>query len=210
MVLVLLIIGIISIIDLAVAATAYSIDVTYDPKQKTLVGVEEVTFTADSPTAYFFLLANLGQEENPFSSSRTIDDLYPQGFEPASTTIETVEMLQPQSDKTLPFRLLSLPPAIQTFSLQHTVLAVDLPAVQNQTITLRIRFSTRIPRTTAGDQGIEQEILTWRFGWYPLLAHDQPCWNEQNEILSSESAEGFPFEFPVADYSATIALPASY
>ncbi len=81
MVLVLLIIGISSIIDLTVsAATAYSIDVTYDPKQKTLIGVEEVTFTADSPTAYFFLLANLGQEENPFSGTRTIDDLYPQGF----------------------------------------------------------------------------------------------------------------------------------
>ena len=211
MVLVLLIIGISSIIDLTVsAATAYSIDVTYDPKQKTLVGVEEVTFTADSPTAYFFLLANLGQEENPFSSNRTIDDLYPQGFEPASTTVETVEMLRPQGDETLPFRFLSLPYALQTFSLQHTVLAVDLPAAQNQTITLRIRFSTLIPRTTAGDQGIEQEILTWRFGWYPLLAHDQPRWNEQNEILSSESAEGFPFEFSVADYSVTIALPASY
>jgi len=210
MVLVLLIIGIISIIDFTVSATTYSIEVTYNPEQKILVGVEEVTFTVDSSTAYFFLLANLGREENPFSSSRAIDDLYRQGFEPASTTIDTVEMLQPQSDKTLPFRFLSLPHAIQTFSLQHTVLAVDLPLAENQTITLRIRFSTHIPRITNGDQGIEQEILTWRFGWYPLLAHDQPHWNEQNEVLLSKSTEGFPLEFPAADYSVTIALPTKY
>ncbi len=210
MVLVLLIIGIISIIDFTVSATTYSIEVTYDPEQKILVGVEEVTFTVDSSTAYFFLLANLGREENPFSSSRAIDNLYAQGFEPASTTIDTVEMLQPQSDKTLPFRFLSLPHAIQTFSLQHTVLAVDLPLAENQTITLRIRFSTHIPRITTGDQGIEQQILTWRFGWYPLLAHDQPQWNEQNEVLLSKSTEGFPLEFPAADYSVTITLPTKY
>jgi hypothetical protein len=191
---------------LGVAGVRYDVEATLDMKERSLRGVAKVAFAADSGTkcAYFLLLANLAREENPFLSDREVDSAYVRGFEPASTWIESVEAVQTEGTVVLPFQLLSLPPALQTYSLAETVLAVDLP--QTGASTLCIRFTTEIPHITLGDQGITQGVLTWRIGWYPLLL-PQEGWCENDGRLEACSGEGFPLTFLSAEYTARIWLP---
>lgn len=150
---------------LAAAATSCAVQATFDPDVRTLRGVEEISVESQYDTVYFLLLANLDKERNPFLSARTIDDSYEAGFEPSSTVIESVDAVQTDGAVRLPFRLLAMPPALQTYSLEETVLAVDLPPVQTSSLVLRIAFATHVPRLLGADQGINQGILTWRFGW---------------------------------------------
>lgn len=192
------------------AGASYTLEVNLNFQERTLSGVEEVTFTAESARAYFLLLANLEQEKNPFLSERAIDARYEAGFESSSTTIESVEAVLDEEAVALPFRLLSLPPAFQTYSLNESVLAVDLPEVTSEEVMLLIRFTTQIPRLTTGDQGIDQEILTWRFGWYPLLLPRQGEWIEEDGVLQLRSGEVFPLELPAAGYKAQITIPEGY
>ncbi|MEA3355922.1 MAG: hypothetical protein U9Q23_01065, partial [Candidatus Bipolaricaulota bacterium] len=71
-------------------ATDYELNVNFDPIEKRLEGVEEVSIVPQTPTAYFLLLGNLARERNPFLDDRGIDESYPNGFEATSTTIEKV------------------------------------------------------------------------------------------------------------------------
>jgi len=181
------------------------LDVQIDLESRTLEGVQEVAFDADRASAYFLLLANLAEERNPYLSDRLIDARYPAGFEPASIDIESVESVQSDGVTALPFRTLGLPPAFQTYSLQHAGLAVDLPDGTEGRITLRIRFVTQIPRLATGDQGLDRGILTWRFGWYPLLLPHQETWEEVGGILEHPGGP-FPLEFAAADTAARISI----
>jgi len=192
------------------AATTCVVEATFDPEARTLRGVEEVTVDARVDTAYFLLLANLDRERNPFLGDRTIDERYEAGFEPSSTTIERVEAVQSGSTQSLTFRLLSLPPDWQTYSLDETVLAVDLPPAQTASLVLRIAFWTDIPRLQAADQGIHRGILTWRFGWHPLLLERQGEWVERKGVLGLLSGGTLPVEFPATDYRGAITLPQGY
>lgn len=198
-----------SLSSVASRGTSTAIEVNFDPQQRTLRGVEEITFEAQSRCAYFLLLANLEREKNPFLCDRVIDTRYKFGFEPASTTIEAVEAVQSEGAVALGFRLLTLPPALQTYSLHETILAVDLTQT-GKNVALRIHFTTQIPRLTTGDQEINQGILTWRFGWYPLLLPRQGEWVEEDGVLQLRSGEAFPLEIPASDYSARIGLPQGF
>ncbi|RLE36198.1 hypothetical protein DRJ12_04580, partial [Candidatus Acetothermia bacterium] len=114
-----------------------SFDVKLDPEAHTITGTEDITFTPTDPHLYFLLLANLDREPNPYLSPRVIDQSYPNGFDPSTTTIEKVEMVQSGGNTALPFRLISLPPEFQTYSLAETVLALDLPQTGAE-VTLRL------------------------------------------------------------------------
>ena len=184
---------------------SYNLSVKIDPDQQTIQGYEDVTCTPSGDHVYFLLRGNLNREQNPYSSERTIDATYPWGFDPSSTTIDSVETVQTGSSDALSFRLLSMPPAWQTYSLAGTVLAVDLAG--SDPVTLRVHFTTHVPRMTSGDQGIDRGILTWRFGWNPILLPPDDVWKEANGTLLPPGDE-FPLEIPAANYSAQITVPA--
>jgi hypothetical protein len=194
----------------AAAEIRYDIEATFDAQTRTLRGVAEVTFEPHSERAFFLLLPNLAWERNPFISERALDRDYPHGYDPASIRVERVEQIQGDDKIALPFRFLSLPPAFQTYSLEETVLAVDLPQTADGPQVVRFQFTTQIPRTATGDEGIDDEILTWRIGWYPLLLSPEEAWCENEGRLTPCSDEAFPFSWPAAFYTARIWLPGGF
>jgi len=148
----------------------YDITARYSAERREVEGTLDLTFVPSGATAYLSLLANLGRTANPYIAPRLADAKYPYGFEASSTLVTSVEQVVGEGTAPLAFRLLELPAAWQTYSLEDTVLAIDLDgAVADARITLRIGFVTEAPRTTIGDDGITDGILTWRFGWSPML-----------------------------------------
>jgi hypothetical protein len=194
----------------ATAEIRYDLDVTYDPVARTLCGIVDVTFEPQSEQAFFLLLPNLAREKNPFTSEREMDRNYPHGYEPASVQIERVEWVQSVGTTALSFRLLALPPAVQIYSLEDTVLAVDLPQATGASMVIRFQFTTEVPRRTTGDEEIDEEILTWRMGWYPLLLPPEGRWCEEEGRLAPCSGVAFPFSWPAASYDASIWLPEGF
>jgi len=187
----------------------YSLDVRYDAELRTIEGSFDLQFVPESATAYFSLLANLDAEPNPHMAPRQQDAVYPFGFESARISILSVERVTDTGEEDLPFRLLAMPPSWQTYSLSKTVLAVDLPATTQETpITIRCRFLTEAPRTTMGDQGVTDGILTWRFGWFPMLFPEQSLIVEHDDKIGYAGIESLPLVFPWARLSATITVPA--
>jgi len=184
---------------------SYDLSVKIDIEEQTISGYEDVTCTPEGTHLYFLLLGNLDREQNPYGSERTTDAIYPFGFDPSSTTIDGVETVQSGSSDAVSFRLLSIPPAWQAYSLEESVLAVDLAG--NDPVTLRVHFTTHVPRMVSGDQGIDRDILTWRFGWNPILLPPDQAWKEEDGTLLPPTDE-FPLEIPAADYSARITVPA--
>ncbi|MCK5213383.1 MAG: hypothetical protein KAQ74_05605, partial [Dehalococcoidia bacterium] len=141
--------------------------------------------------------------------------MYPFGFEPARISVLSVKMITGDEAEAVPFRTLSMPPSWQTYSLEDTVLAVDLPNEDSQLhITLRCHFITEAPRTTLGDQGVTDGILTWRFGWFPMLFPEQSLIVEHEGVMGYDAVIGYegkdslPLVFPWAQFSATITIPA--
>ena len=202
---------------LAVPASAAEptcvLDVRYDAEGRRFDGTVELHLVPTGPTVYLSLLANLDREPNPYLSPRTSDARYPFGFEPSETTVIGVERLEDGDASPLPFRTLALPPAWQTYSLDDTVLAIDLPEAApdgDAPVTLRIGFTTKVPRSSIGDQGITKGILTWRFGWYPTLFPAQAEIVEADGRIAYAGREAFPLTFPWCRIEATVTVPGSY
>lgn len=193
----------------ALAAGSVSFNVKIDPEARLISGTEELIFTPSGSRVYFLLLANLDREVNPYLSDRAIDQAYPNGFDPSLTTVEEVEMVQSGGNVALPFRLLSLPPEFQTYSLRETVLALDLPRTGTE-ITLRFRFSTAVPRRAGPDQTENEGVITWRFGWAPLPILPQSDWTEADGVLKYTGEGPYPLLIPALYYSGTIAVPTGY
>ncbi len=191
------------------AAGSVSLNVKIDPEARLISGTEELTFTPDGSRIYFLLLANLDREVNPYLSDRAIDQVYPDGFDPSSTTVEAVEMVQSGGTTALPFRLISLPPEFQTYSLKETVLALDLPRTGTE-ITLRLHFSTVVPRRAGPDQTENEGVITWRFGWAPLPILPQSDWADADGVLKYTGEGAYPLIIPALRYSGTVKVPAGY
>jgi hypothetical protein len=183
-----------------------SLDVRYDPDERKIQGHLDVTVPSPTETVYFALLPNAAREPNPFVSKRMLDSSYPFGFEPARLDVESVKLVESQGETTLSYRLLSLPPTLQTYGLDETVLAVDLTSAGDRP-TIRIRFTTQAPRTSTGDDGVTDEILTWRFGWYPLLLDDQAGITEEAGAIGCGESGSFSFVLPWTELDATISAP---
>lgn len=183
-----------------------SLAVQYDPAKRSIGGRLEVTLTPQTGTVYFLLLPNLASEPNPYVSNRVSDAAYPFGFEPALLTVESVTLAQSPSETALPFRLLAIPPALQTYSLEATILAIDVSTAGDRP-TLRIEFTTEAPRTSSGDGGVTADILTWRFGWYPILLNAQEEIVEEAGTIRYRTSDAFPLVFPRGEMEATVSAP---
>lgn len=192
-----------------IAAGHVEINASIDPSARMISGTETVTFIPHGARAYFLLLANLDRARNPYLSDRMIDQTYPYGFDPSLTMVEQVTMSYGNKEIRLPSTLLSLPPEFQTYSLTDTVLGVDLPQTRSA-ITVHIKFSTKVPRTTAPDQTDNQGVITWRFGWAPLLILPQSDWSDRHGTLVYTGPGSFPLRIPALDYSGRITVPKCY
>ncbi len=187
------------------------LSVQYDAEARTLEGTLEITWVPESDITYFSLLANLGAHANPHLSARHQDATYPYGFEPSRITVLSVERLTSEGATAVPFRLLALPPSWQTYSLEETVLAVDTErADQTESITLRCAFLTDAPRTTRGDEGITDGVLTWRFGWFPTLLPEAARIVENEGVIRYQDSSSFPLVFPWTRLSGTFTVPAGF
>ena len=186
----------------------YDIEASYDAGRREIEGTLDLTFVPAADTAYLSLLANLARTANPYVALRLLDTQYPYGFETSSTLVIGVDRIEGDAATPLDFRLLALPAAWQTYSLEETVLAIDLAHLAQREITLRIRFITEVPRNSLGDDGITEGVLTWRFGWMPLLLPDQAHIVASAGSIAYDNRESFPLLFPLAEYRATIRIPS--
>jgi len=180
-----------------------TIDVAYDPEGRTFDGTLTIALDDAGDTAYFMLLANLMEEENSALSPRSIDALYPWGFEPARTDILGVTGADGAA---LPFRMLAMPASFQTYSLDRAILAVDLDGVA-ASAGIAIEFVTEAPRLADGDNGVTHDVLTWRFGWYPILVPDAAELLETDGGVRYADDRPFPLLFPRVLTQATVAVP---
>ncbi|MBU1048963.1 hypothetical protein KKG90_02950 [Candidatus Bipolaricaulota bacterium] len=190
---------------------AYSLNILYDADARTLEGTFDLQFLPEAKTVYFSLLANLDADPNPYLSPRQQDTVYPYGFEPARISVLTVELITGNEVVPIPFRTLAMPASWQTYSLDDTALAVELPFTESDLgtqVTLRCRFITEAPRTTMGDQGVTDGVLTWRFGWFPMLFPDQARIEVKDGVIGYAGQESLPLVFPWSQLSATITIPA--
>ncbi len=206
------IIGVLALLFAATTVTAagqVTVTATIDPHARTISGTETVTFTPHGKRAYFLLLANLDRHKNPYLSDRMLDQTYPYGFDPASTVVTAVTTTIGGKDVKLASTLIALPPKLQTYSLADTVLAVDLPQTASA-ITVRLQFTTHVPRTTAPDQTDNYGVITWRFGWAPLLIFPQSDWTVDHGTLMYTGPGSFPLYIPARDYAGKITVPADY
>ncbi|MCK5827821.1 hypothetical protein KAH43_04770, partial [Candidatus Bipolaricaulota bacterium] len=187
----------------------YALDILYNADTRTIEGSFDLEFTPEADTVYFSLLANLDSDPNPYVSSRQQDAVYPYGFEPSRITVLAVELLTGNQAEAIAFRTLAMPPSWQTYSLEDTVLAVELPTITLETpITIRCHFITDVPRTTLGDQAVTAGILTWRFGWFPMLFPEQSLIVERDGLIGYEGKTSLPLVFPWVRLSAEITIPA--
>ncbi len=174
-----------------VAGAEIRIAVTFDPKTHELYGAQWIEFAEPKEEAWFVLLANLGQEKNPYVSPLILDSTYVSGFDPAWTRIEAVAW-EP-SGEALEYELLPAPATIQTYSLKDVILRVALPQKPG---TLRLSFRTRFPHVWV-EPGRFGDIYTWRFGWHPIL-------------LPAPPGESFPLVLPFHQYEVELVLPEGW
>ncbi len=187
----------------------YFLQVTLDPEGRVISGTAAVEYTNDSalplPALYFLLMPNYSREPNPYLAPAVLDGSYWNGFEPAWMEVHQVET----SDGTpLQFGLERGPDWFQTYSLDDTVLRVNLPQplASGETATVVIDFTTKFPRITGPDEGLHNGIFTWRFGWSPL------------PVPASELIDGryiaqrpyYKFLMPAALYELELTLPEDY
>ncbi len=189
------------------------VDASYDAEHRRFDGSMELSLLPTTPTIYLSLLANLEREPNPHLSARSSDARYPFGFEVSETTIASVELAGETEAPALAFRTLALPPSWQTYSLDDTVLAIDLPesaAAMSEPITLHIEFVTKVPRHAIGDQGVTAGVLTWRFGWFPTLFPAQDQIVENDGRIAYAGREAFPLTFPWTRLEASLTVPEGF
>ncbi len=175
----------------------------------TLTGKQRLTFTnsfgEELSSVFMFLLPNFGREKNPYLGPRLIDATFVSGFDPSYMEIDSVIQLDEEALRPLQFDLLAAPPAMQTFSLEKTILAIrlDRPLAVGETISIQVSFRTRFPHIKSGDMGHFQRIYTWRFGWHPILTSFQGT--EAEAMLAGKIP--WRFELPAAHHRLTLTLP---
>lgn len=188
----------------------YALEVALSPNRHRLEGRLTIDYVNDSaeaiPAVFFLLLPNYDREPNPYLDPLVRDSGYPQGFDPASLRILSVTDAQGAK---LRYELQEGPAIFQTYSLKDALLRVELPRPlpPGETVTLVIRFSTRFPLTTRGDQGRYRDTFTWRFGWYPIAVPAAEL--VRGEYLAPERPY-YRLALPSALQEVTITVPKDY
>ena len=149
--------------------TSYEIHVSLDTDQDTLIGSQTVNYINDSDSPIqeitFALIANWGAEANPYLHPALMDAQYTAGFDPTWTKISQVVNT---SGEALPFRFESIPPFLQTFSLENGLLIVELPGPLEPGVgtIIQIDFETKFA-VACMDQSplpVVVEVLTQQGG----------------------------------------------
>ncbi|MFP4588531.1 MAG: M1 family aminopeptidase [Candidatus Acetothermia bacterium] len=185
---------------------AYQIEASFDPSTHTIKGTMRVSFTNDLEQAVdralFLLRPNLLREKNPHLSAQAIAETYPQGFDPGWIEIGSIS---DEEGTRLDHQLEDLPPATQTYSLEDTILNVNLDnsLAPGESKIIKLKFTTKFPYRKGGDNSRYRETYTWRFGWYPLLTPTS-WWIPGNEQLLSG------VEFPTGDYEVKLNTPEEW
>ncbi|NQT92445.1 MAG: hypothetical protein HQ559_06770, partial [Lentisphaerae bacterium] len=180
----------------AAPITSYDIQASLDTDLHTLVGTQETRYVNDSGESVheitFALIANWGAEANPYLHPSLTDAPYTAGFDPTWTHISQVT---DSAGESLPFRIESIPPFFQTFSLDAGLLIVELPGplAPGSSTTIRIGFETKFARAQAMDNCVYKNTYVWRFGWNPVA-------------VGPDALAG-KFQLPAADYWVELTVP---
>lgn len=184
----------------------YKINVAFDPAQRTLSGSLVLDYLNDTgqtlETVTFWLLGNLARKPNPYRHPAHLDKIYPNGFDPTWTKILSVTDQQGQP---LPFRLEAMQPFFWTFSLDDTILRVELPQplAPGERTVLQIEFESKFAYTALTDGGLGRDgvfyngVYLWRFGWHPVAVPSQMIEQEQ-------------FILPAAYHEVELRLPKDF
>ena len=178
---------------------SYDIQVSLDTNQDTLIGSQAVDYVNDSAEPIqeitFALIANWGTEANPYLHPSLTDAQYTAGFDPTWTRVSQVANADGQA---LPFRIESIPPFLQTFSLDAGLLIVELPAPlePGASTTIRMDFETKFARALAMDNCVYKDTYVWRFGWNPVA-------------VGPDALDG-KFQLPAANYHVELTVPEDY
>ncbi len=176
--------------------TSYEIHVSLDTNQDTLIGSQAVNYVNDSDDPIqeitFALIANWGAKANPYLHPALTDAQYTAGFDPTWTKISQVT---DAGGEALAFRFESVPPFLQTFSLEDGLLIVELPGAlePGADTTIQIDFETKFARAMAADNCVYKDTYVWRFGWNPIA-------------VGTDALEG-KFQLPAADYRVELTTP---
>lgn len=184
----------------------YKINVTFDPAQRTLSGSLVLDYFNDTGqtlgSVTFWLLGNLARQPNPYRHPAYLDKTYPHGFDPTWTKILSVTDSQGQP---LRFRLEAMRPFLWTFSLEETVLWVELPQPlpPGERTTIQIEFESKFAHAVWTDGGLGGDgvfyngVYLWRFGWYPVAILPQVIEREE-------------FVLPAAYHDVELRVPTGF
>lgn len=188
------------------AETDYRIEAKLIKEKQLIKGRERIEFTnsLDRPVSEVVLTleGNLYREPNPYISKVNLDSNYPAGFDPGWT--EVSDITGPDGVE-LNYTLESLPPFAQTYSLDDTLVRVELPEKlePGEKTRISLEFSTKFPRKKVGDEEFFQGVYTWRFGWYPTLAPAEWWTGFDREVYSR-------IKLPSADYEVRMDVPEDF
>jgi len=175
---------------------SYEIHVSLDTNQDTLIGSQTINYINDSDAQIheitFALIANWGAEPNPYLHPALTDEQYTAGFDPTWTKVSQVMNADGEA---LPFRFESIPPFLQTFSLENGLLIVELPGplAPGAETTIHMDFETKFARAMAMDNCVYIDTYVWRFGWNPVA-------------VGPDALEA-KFELPAANYRVELTVP---
>ncbi len=187
----------------------YLLKVSLDPEDRVISGTATIDYTNDSQTPisalYFLLMPNYSREPNPHLAPAVLDSSYWSGFDPAWMKVFSVKTLDGTA---LDFTLERGPDWFQTYSLDETLLRIDLPQPlePGQRITIVIEFETKFPHITGADEGFHNGTFTWRFGWSPIPV-------PATELIDGQYIAPRPyykFLMPAALYELELTLPDEY
>lgn len=184
----------------------YDISAELLADQKMIVGKETIQFKnpfgKPVDQVVIILEPNLLRKPNPYLSKVNLDSQYPSGFDPGWAKIQ--EPIT-QEGENLSFQWEKLPPARQTYSLDKTVIRVNLARelAPGESTSITIHFTTKIPHKSIMDEEYYKNTYIWRFGWYPTLASPD-WWKEYDREIYSQ------YKLPTANYSVSLNLPKDF
>ena len=191
----------------ASSETRYDLDVSVDLSRHALSGKARIAYhnSGEAPldALYFWLMPNHRQEPNPHLDPIYLDQTYPSGFDPASMEIRAVT---DGNDEPLNYQLQAGPAIFQTYSLERTLLRVELPQAlaSGARTTVVIHFTTQFPESYQGDESHFNGVYAWRFGWHPIAI---PSDQLQDGDYVAEDRDYYPYLLPAARYELNLTAP---
>ncbi len=176
----------------------YDITATYDEKEHTLSGTEQITFTNSGETAlseiYLFLYPNFYQDKPQNNQKDLYQQAYPVAFNPGS--IQILSISDPGGN------LLSSADFFGAKTLAEIRLPVPIPP--KSTYHLWIQFITQIPERY-GVFGYFRDWVTLQGGWHPYLP---PLTNGKWDLLGLPPPSRFHVDLAVPKDMEVIASEA--